>query len=316
MYLTTETRRTINYSVGEDHLLTWMEAFLIDRKANGLADGTIHFYQVKLKKFSEYCEAQSIKNISQISPSLIRQYMLFLEEAGHNPGGKHGIFRAIRAFLYWYEGETDLDDWKNPIRKVKAPKVPVEPLEPVSIENVSKMINTCEKGTFTGDRDVAILMCLLDTGARAMEFLNIDLNDINLMNGDILIRCGKGKKPRTVFIGKQSRKAVRRYLRHRRDDCLALWVTHPRFESSRLSYDGLREVLTRRAGNAGVEEPNIHDFRRAFALSMLRNGTDVFTLAKLMGHEGITVLQRYLKQTNQDTEAAHHRAGPVDNAGW
>ena len=59
--------------------------------------------------------------------------------------------------------------------------------------------------------------------------------------------------------------------------------------------------------------PFPHDFRRAFALAMLRNGTDVYTLAKLMGHEGITVLQRYLKQTYQDTEAAHRRAGPVDH---
>jgi len=47
---------------------------------------------------------------------------------------------------------------------------------------------------------------------------------------------------------------------------------------------------------------------------MLRNGTDIFTLAKLMGHEGTSVLQRYLKQTNLDTEEAHRRAGPVDNA--
>lgn len=47
---------------------------------------------------------------------------------------------------------------------------------------------------------------------------------------------------------------------------------------------------------------------------MLRNGTDVYTLAKLMGHEGIAILTRYLKQTYQDTEAAHRRAGPVDNS--
>jgi hypothetical protein len=44
-------------------------------------------------------------------------------------------------------------------------------------------------------------------------------------------------------------------------------------------------------------------------------GTDIFTLAKLMGHESTAVLQRYLKQTNQDTEQAHRLAGPVDNAG-
>ena len=58
----------------------------------------------------------------------------------------------------------------------------------------------------------------------------------------------------------------------------------------------------------------MHDFRHAFALAMLRNGTDVYTFAKLMRHEGIAVLSRYLKQTYQDTEAAHHRAGPVDNS--
>jgi site-specific recombinase XerD len=59
----------------------------------------------------------------------------------------------------------------------------------------------------------------------------------------------------------------------------------------------------------------MHAFRRAFALSMLQNGTDIFTLAKLMGHEGTSVLHRYWKQTNLDTEEAHRRAGPVDNAG-
>ena len=88
--------------------------------------------------------------------------------------------------------------------------------------------------------------------------------------------------------------------------------THPRFGSDRLKYAGIRGVLTRRGKEADVEEPSLHDFRRAFALSMLRNGTDIFTLAKLMGHEGITVLHRYLKQTNKDTEEAYRKAGPVD----
>jgi site-specific recombinase XerD len=91
-------------------------------------------------------------------------------------------------------------------------------------------------------------------------------------------------------------------------------VTHPRLGSERLGYDGLRGILTRRAQEAEVKVPSLHNFRRAFALALLRNGTDIFTLAKPMGHEGITVLQRYLKQTNLDTEEAHRRAGPVDNA--
>jgi site-specific recombinase XerD len=315
MSLKLDTQRTIEFSVVDDYLLTWIEAFLIDRKANGVAAGTLRFYRIKLIMFADYCEAKAIKQICQISPTFIRQFLLYLEEKGHNPGGKHAIYRALRAFFLWYEDEAEPSGWSNPIRKVKAPRVPSEPIEPVSIDVVSEMVNTCEKGTFTGDRDIAIMLCLLDTGARANEFLDINLEDIEQARGEILIRQGKGSKPRQVYLGNQSRRALRKYLKHRKDEYSALWVTLPRFGSGRLSYDGLRGIIQRRAANAKVEEPTLHDFRRAFALSMLRNGTDVFTLAKLMGHTGITVLQRYLKQTNQDTEIAHRRSGPVDNSG-
>ena len=103
-------------------------------------------------------------------------------------------------------------------------------------------------------------------------------------------------------------------MKQRTDHRAALWVTHPRFGSDRLSYDGLRSILAHRAEEANVQGPTLHSFRRAFALAMLRNGTDIYTLAKLMGHEGITVLQRYLKQTYQDTRQAHQRAGPIDHS--
>ena len=309
-----ETQRTI--SLVDDYLLTWIEAFMIDRKARGTAEGTQLFYVTKLRLFAEYCEGQAVKNIGQVTASLIREYLLHLEQCGHNPGGRLTAFRTLRAFLYWYESEAEPEDWKNPIRgKIKAPRVPTEPLEPVSAEVVAQMIKTCERGTFTGDRDEAILLCLLDTGARASEFLAVNLDDVNQARGDILIRQGKGRKPRMVYIGKQSKRALRRYLTHRRDNNPALWVTHPRFSPERLAYGGLRAILTRRAREAHVEEPSLHSFRRAFALAMLRNGTDIFTLAKLMGHESTAVLQRYLKLTDWDTEEAHRRAGPVDNLG-
>jgi len=62
------------------------------------------------------------------------------------------------------------------------------------------------------------------TGSRASEFMNLNLDDINPITGEILIREGKGRKPRTVFIGQKSRKAIRQYLRLRNDDLSALWV--------------------------------------------------------------------------------------------
>lgn len=313
MFFNTDNQQTIVNSALDDYLYKWIEAFLIDQRARGNAIGTYNFYRENLKNFLNFCDFQVIKQISQITPDIIRQYLLFLEEKKHNPGGRHAAFRTVRAFLYWFENEAEPENWSNPIRKVKAPKVPIEPLEPVSFNTITQMISTCIPNTFTGDRDKAVLLFYLDTGVRAQEGLSIDLPDLNLINGEVLIRHGKGNKPRYVFFGKKTRQALRKYLYNRKDNKTALWVTRPQVGSERLSYYGLREIIRRRAKDARVEVPGIHDFRRAFALSMLQSGTDVFTLSKLMGHEGITVLQRYLKQTKQDIELAHRKASPVEN---
>ena len=97
-----ETQGTITNSLLDDYLLTWMEAFLIDRKVRGLAGGTLRFYRIKLKLFTDFCETQVITQIGQITPTLLRQYLLYLEEAGINEGGRHAAYHSLRAFLYWY----------------------------------------------------------------------------------------------------------------------------------------------------------------------------------------------------------------------
>ncbi|HVP22157.1 MAG TPA: site-specific integrase [Anaerolineaceae bacterium] len=185
----------------------------------------------------------------------------------------------------------------------------LEPLEPVELDQVQAMIDKCEKGTFNGDRDRAILMALLDTGARASELLALDLDDVDQVNGAVLIRQGKGRKPRSVFSGQKTRKAVRSYLRHRHDNNAALLITDV---WDRLTYWGLQMVIARIAKKAGVKTPSLHSFRRAFALNMLQAGADIYSIQKLMCHADLQVIRCYLKQTDGDLSAVHAKLSPVD----
>ena len=293
-----------------DYLPILIDSFLTDRKSQGFAAETVKFYKKKLKYFSQFCEGQAVTQVSQLTPDLIRRYILQIAE-GHNPGGVHACFRSLRTLLYWVEEEEIMPfDWKNPIRKVKAPKLPVEPIEPISLENIHRLMETCQQN-FSGCRDKAMMLGLLDTGARAQEFLNLNLEDVELATGSVLIRQGKGRKPRMVFLGRKTIRSVRLYFRFRRDSNPALWVS---VHGERVTYTALRSLLRRRAQLAGLKDiPTPHDFRRAFALVMLRSGVDVFALQKLMGHSDLQVLRRYLAQTNQDVQVAHMRGSPVDN---
>ncbi len=294
-------------------LLSLKESFFTRCRSQGLSPGTIHFYKIKLSKFTSFCLEKWISSILELTPSILREYLLFLQDTGHNPGGRHAHFRAIRTFLYWYENEYEPDGWKNPITKVKAPKVVQDPLDPVTVADIKSLLGTCNKTGFTNLRDRAIILFLSDTGVRANELLSLNNDDVNLNTGQIQIKKGKGGKYRIVFIGQTTANAIFTYLNNRRDQNEPLFVIQPQSGSTRLTYFGLRSMFKRRATQAGIIPPLLHSFRRAFALSMVRNGVDLYTLQKLMGHASIDTLKHYLKHTTEDIQRAHEKFGPVDH---
>ena len=97
----------------------------------------------------------------------------------HNEGGVHASFRSIRAFFHWIEKEELMPiEWKNPIKRVKAPHLPKQIIEPVPLEDVNSLLRTCRGDSFFDKRDKAVIFFLLDTGARAQEVCNINLQDV------------------------------------------------------------------------------------------------------------------------------------------
>ena len=290
-------------------LRQWIRLYIHACRARNLAAGTVEFYEKKLHAFLRFCAEKTITNVNQINADDIRAFLILLEQKAHRPGGIHCYYRSVKTFFRWYENEAEPENWLNPINKVKAPIVPLEPLDPVSIETIKAMMNTCNRGELTDARDKAVLLVLLDTGIRLGEFLALNTDDVDPITGMVLIRSGKGRKPRNVYLGDKSRRSLRKYVRQRTDSSPALWIN--RF-GERLADTGLRMILRRRAAKAGVPVPSPHDFRRAFALERWRAGIDILTLAKLMGHTSLQVLNRYLKQIGDDLEIAAKQSSPVD----
>lgn len=293
----------------ETYLPTLAAAFLLDRRAQNLTRKTIEFYRNLLQGFLNWCDLQAIKTVNQLTPDVIRHYLIHLEDKGINAGGVHARYRTLRAFLRWYDLEFEPADFRNPLRKVKPPRVDIEPLEPVPIEHVRAMLATCKAGKFTNERDKVILLVLLDTGVRAGELLALDRQDIDTLTGDVVIRKSKSRKSRSVFLGRQARRALRSYLRLRKDGTRPLFVTD---EGERLKMAGLRQIMVRRARRAGLPVPSLHGFRRACALALKRAGVDLLSIARILGHSDLSLLDRYIKQDAEDLRGEHERASPGD----
>jgi integrase/recombinase XerD len=304
--LTQETNHRI-LQIVEGTLENALPGFFIVRKSRGLSKRTIAYYEEKLFRFLKYANNQGIEYLYEIQADFIRLYILHLSETCNN-GGVHAHYRVLRSFFNWYEKECD--DFNNPISKISPPKVNHQPKEGITIQNVMKMVNACT--TANAARDKAILLTLTDTGCRASEFLSINIAELELIKGEIEILHGKGNKLRTIFLGRNCRRAMRIYLKTRNGilENSPLWVAH---DECRLTYSGLREIIRRRARGASIDEPGIHDFRRCFAIEFLRNEGDIFTLQRILGHSSLEMVKRYLAIAKSDCETAHRKASPVDN---
>jgi len=284
--------------------------FLIERSSRGLSRSTIIFYERYLGYFCTWLDEIGVVSIDELDADLIRKYLLYLKEKGHNAGGIHGFYRCIRAMLGWWESESD-GEYYSPMARVKPPKLVIQPLPGIKIDDVTKMADSCNNRA--GVRDQAIILGLVDTGGRRGEILSLNYRDVDLVTGEVRILRAKGDKFRSVFLGDRSRKALKKYLKTRED----LRPESPLFanqEGQRLTPDALKSLVRRRAAAAGVKAPGIHDFRRCFALTMKRNGADVVTISRMMGHPNLEVTKRYLAQDFSDFKKAHEKFGPVDNA--
>ena len=94
MTLTTRNQNMIRQKA--EALNLWIGGFLRDCKVRDLSTFTI-----------EFCRAHDVTQVQQITADLIRSYLLHLEATGHNPGGRHAKYRAMHAFLRWYQNEAE-----------------------------------------------------------------------------------------------------------------------------------------------------------------------------------------------------------------
>lgn len=291
----------------QSHMIRdFVKIFLVDRRAGGLSRNTLDFYSYHLVIFEKLLTTQGVTCMGDISAACVRA-CLDSFGAGHSNGGAHALYRTVKVFLNWYERETD-EVYRSPMRKVPAPKISTQAIPGISTEDLERLLACCGRDWY-GRRDRALLLFLFDTGVRRTECFDLDLSDIDLEGGAARVRHGKGDRGRTVYFGNDTGAALRRYLRGRRSTSGPLFLTR---HGERLTDSTLRGVLLRRSACAGLDEvPSAHDFRRAFALNMLRNGVDVIRVSRLLGHESLAVTQRYLALIDDDLHDAHNLGSPA-----
>lgn len=204
----------------------------------------------------------------------------------------------------------------SPFSKVKIPRPPKKVIATFSEKQLNAVLQAVNTASPSGFRDWVMILVLLDTGLRASELTGLTVGGVNLDEG-LLKVCGKGNKERVVPVGARVQKAIWKYLnRHRPRPANplrpALFLTA---SGQPITTDRLRAIIEKYTGRAGIEGVRCspHTFRHTFAISYLRNGGDVFSLQRILGHSSLEIVRIYVNLAVADVKACHRRFSPADN---
>lgn len=160
-----------------------------------------------------------------------------------------------------------------------------------------------------------MLETLYSTGVRRSEIANIRVCDINLDQGILFIREGKGCKDRYIPIGERATQWIEKYIYEIRyiyvnsPDCGTLFLTK---SGSKFSPDLMGDHIKTLIKRSGVEKKGgCHIFRHTFATLLLDSGADIRSIQKMLGHESLETTQIYTRVSVQKLKKVHDLYHPA-----
>jgi site-specific recombinase XerD len=290
--------------------------YLEARRAAGRSPRTIAWYRIFLLEFIRFAgRAGAPAKLADLAPPTVRRWVVALKSRSPEPAPASlaGRVRTLKAFGTWVAGEYDFEP--HPLRGLKVPKVPDVLVRSLRDADILQLIAAIHAHSRFPDRDLAVLLLMLDTGLRVSEAAGLEIRDVDFEAG----RCrvmGKGSKERIVPIGRRARRALRRYL-----------VASGRFGQldaplfgrqggGPLSIVGLQHLIQRVVAQSSLSvRCSPHVLRHTFARTFLANGGDVFSLQRILGHSpaSLEVTRRYVHLLDDDLRETHRRASPVDH---
>ncbi|HET8960628.1 site-specific tyrosine recombinase XerD [Nocardioides sp.] len=294
---------------------TYLDHLSVER---GLAANTLTSYRRDLRRYQEYLDELGIESLDAVTEATVTSFLVRLREgdAEHPALSSTSAARTVVAVRGFHKfAVSDGLAASDPAASVKPPAPAKRLPKALPLSDVEAILEAAgAAGTTLALRDRALLEVLYGTGARISEAVGLDVDDLDTIDGTVLLR-GKGSKERLVPVGSYALEAVDAYLVRGRPELVAAGTgTAALFlnaRGGRLSRQSAWAVLVRAAERAGVtRDVSPHTLRHSFATHLLDGGADVRVVQELLGHASVTTTQVYTLVTVDNLREVFATAHP------
>jgi len=286
----------------DDYICSLVSQHDANKRSNA---NTIAAYRNDLGQFCRYLNAQGIASWSHVRDEHVDGYVLEMHEThGYRPTTIARKLAALKSYFRALQNGGKIAD--NPFESLEIPRVQKELPSVLSAEQVDTLFAQVETTSLIGCRDLAMMHLLYATGMRVTELVSLNITDFDLAGAAVV--CPEQRTwERILPLPPAAVEAMLRYLQIPRPTLIvhhpeeqALFVNH---HGERLTRQGFWLVVKRYARMAGVAEITPHMLRHSFALHMLRQGMELRSVQRMLGHAHLATTQVYSQLIEKRTKA-------------
>ena len=277
-----------------------------------LAELTVTAYLSDLRQFAGFCTGFGIDDPDEVEPLVLRRWLGALAAESYARTSLARKTAAVRTFFAYLLRRQVVD--ADPTLQLSTPKIGRRLPKALRREQVLALLTAPDASTALGIRDRAALEVLYASGARVSEVAGLDVDDVDLGAGTILL-FGKGSKERLVPLGEPACTAIERWLQAPRQTFAAAATSAPSAlflspRGRRLSDHDLRAVVHRAAAVAGLGTVTPHMLRHSYATHLLEGGADLRSVQELLGHVALSTTQIYTHVSRDHLRSSYDHAHP------
>lgn len=276
------------------------------RNERQLSAHTLSNYRRDLDNFAGFCRHRNIGDSDAVHTADVRQWLAALHRKGMAPSSLHRALSALRSF---YKYRNRLGSRHNPAAGVSAPKAAKSLPKALDADSLQQFL-AIEGDDWLSVRDRAMLELFYSSGLRLAELVGLDRTDLDLRDALVTV-TGKGRKTRTVPVGRFALEALDHWLRRRGEvdsDSPAVFISQ---RGGRISPRAVQQRLKKYSLQQGVGQPvHPHMLRHSFASHLLESSGDLRAVQELLGHANISTTQVYTHLDFQHLAKVYDRSHP------
>ncbi|HOI30107.1 MAG TPA: tyrosine-type recombinase/integrase [Melioribacteraceae bacterium] len=273
------------------------------------AENTIEAYKTDLKDFEEFCNANNLNEIDQITEKQIRRFVILLNEKKLSKSSVSRKLSSLRR-LFNYALRNEFIE-KSPLRKIPNPKVKRKLPGIINLDSFLEIYRLIDEDNSNVDktRDKAIFELLYGSALRVSELCSLNTGDVDFKRMNIRI-SGKGSKVRIVPLGAKSSEILKQYY----DSISAQPSQMPLFrkpDSKRIDRFIVYRIVNKYMSKVtDMKKTSPHVLRHTAATHMLDREADIMAVKEILGHENLSTTQIYTHVSIERLKKSYKKAHP------